>query len=243
MIKITELKKSYKNNKVLNGINIQFESKGIDIIVGINGCGKTTLLNCICDITHFEEGSVEIDLMDRKEKEAKRQMYYIPSDFYLPEYLSGKEFSNFVFSRYSNHNSALFNFIIRLYNLSSSLDKKVSDYSYGMKKKLQIAIALALDVNYVLADEVFNGLDYESYLLTDYLINKFSYGRKFILISHNMDYIHRNPKANVYLLSTGQIELVQDIEKIEEIVTKNGELKHYYEEIDRFLRGNKNFIE
>ncbi|MFG6146844.1 ATP-binding cassette domain-containing protein [Halobacillus sp. B23F22_1] len=243
MITISELQKSYKDNTVLQKLSIDFEPDGIDIIVGINGSGKTTLLNCICDITPFEGGSITVDSIDRKEKEAKTQMYYIPSDFYLPEYLSGKEYADFVFSRYRHEDRERFSFVIRLYNLESALHKKISEYSYGMKKKLQIAVSLALDVRYILADEVFNGLDYESYLLTEYLINNFAKSRKFILVSHNMDYIKRNPLARVYLLSAGTMELVEDVHQIEEIVINNGELKNYYDEIDRFLYDHKNSTE
>ncbi|ENH98201.1 ABC transporter ATP-binding protein [Gracilibacillus halophilus YIM-C55.5] len=170
-------------------------------------------------------------------------MYYIPSDFYLPEYLSGKEYAEFVFSRYEETDRRFFDFLIGLYHLKSSLNKKISDYSYGMKKKLQIATSLALNINYILADEIFNGLDYESFLLTEYLINKFSANRKFILISHNMDYINRNTQANVYLMSNGQMDLIKDINKIEEIVINIGELKNYYEEIDGFLRNYKDINE
>lgn len=239
MISITNLKKSYKDNTVLEDLTISFEPYGIDIIVGVNGSGKTTLLNCITDITPFESGQIEVDSIDRKEKEAKHQMYYIPSDFYLPEYLSGKEYSEFVFSRYEEVDLKLFYFLIELYHLSAALTRKISDYSYGMKKKLQIAISLALRVRYILADEVFNGLDYESYLLTEYIIKTFSNDRKFILISHNMDFINRNTEANVYLLNKRKIDLVKDIHKIEEIVINNGELKNSYEKIDRFLRNYK----
>ncbi|MEC1661930.1 ATP-binding cassette domain-containing protein [Bacillus halotolerans] len=243
MIIVSGLEKTYSNNRVLDKLSIEFSSKGIDIIVGINGSGKTTLLNCICDITPFQSGKIEIDSIDRKEKEAKLKMYYIPSDFYLPEYLSGKEYAEFVFSRYRKPNSDLFEFVINLYNLKSEIHKKISDYSYGMKKKLQIAISLALDVQYIFADEVFNGLDYESYLLTEYLINRFSEDRKFILISHNMDYINRNAQADVFLLSCGNIQLVTDTSKIEEIVINNGELKNHYAKIERFIYNNQSSIE
>ncbi|SEH89151.1 ABC-2 type transport system ATP-binding protein [Halobacillus karajensis] len=239
MIKIDGLIKSYRNNKVLKNLTLSFDSKGIDILVGINGSGKTTLFNCICDIIPFEQGEITIHGEDRREKAAKKFMYYIPSDFYLPEYLSGREYAHFVFSRYENPDHDLFHFIIDLYHLKDRLNQKIGDYSYGMKKKLQIAIALALDVRYILADEVFNGLDYESYLLTEYLIERFATNRKFILISHNMDYISRNKQAKVHLLNKGRIENIEDISMIEEIVINNGELKNYYEQIDRFLHHNQ----
>ncbi len=174
MISISHLNKSYGNNLVLNELNHSIESTGIDIIIGINGSGKTTLLNCICDITPFDTGTITIDNIDQKEKAAKEKMYYIPSEFYLPEYLSGQEYASFVFSRYKNNDEKAFHFLIDMYQLKPAINKKISDYSYGMKKKLQISIALSLNIQYVIADEVFNGLDYESYLLTDYLINKFS---------------------------------------------------------------------
>lgn len=235
MINITELKKSFGENLVLDGISKSFAKHGIDIIIGINGSGKTTLLNCICDITPFDTGIITIDDINLKEKAAKEKMYYIPSEFYLPDYLTGDEYARFVFSRYSGTDEKAFEFFIDLYHLTSALHNKISEYSYGMKKKLQLSIALALDVQFILADEVFNGLDYESYLLTDYLLNIYSHNRKLILVTHNMDYIVRNPSASVYLLNAGRLELMKDVHKIEEIVINQGELKDAYEKIDRFL--------
>ncbi|WP_243292782.1 ATP-binding cassette domain-containing protein [Bacillus sp. FJAT-47783] len=240
MITVSNLEKLYGKNKVLDKLNIKFSSTGTDIIVGVNGSGKTTLLNCICDITPFQNGDIQVDSIDHKEKEAKLKMYYIPSDFYLPEYLSGKEYADFVFNRYENADEQFFQFVIELYHLKEAIYKKISGYSYGMKKKLQIAVSLSLRVQYIFADEVFNGLDYESYLLTEYLINRLSGDRKFILITHNMDYINRNPQADVYLLSYGKMQVMKDISKIEEIVINNGELKNYYDKIDRFLNDNQN---
>ncbi|HLR74093.1 MAG TPA: ATP-binding cassette domain-containing protein [Virgibacillus sp.] len=234
MIKISQLKKSYGDNLVLDQLTKSFTNRGIDIIIGVNGSGKTTLLNCICDITPFETGMITINDIDRKEKEAKENMYYIPSEFYLPDYLTGHEYARFVFSRYEQSDEKTFDFLIDLYHLTSAIHHKISDYSYGMKKKLQLSIAFSLNAQYILADEVFNGLDYESYLLTDYLFNVFSAHRKFILITHNMDYITRNPQANVYLLHAGSLQLMKDVHKIEEIVINQGELKDAYEKIDRF---------
>ncbi|PRR89275.1 ABC transporter ATP-binding protein [Bacillus sp. NMCN6] len=239
MITINDLEKNYNGSPVLNNLSITFDSKGIDIIVGVNGSGKTTLLNCICDITSFQKGDIKINSVSRKEKEAKLKMFYIPSDFYLPEYLSGNEYADFIFRRYKDVNKELFEFITEMYHLTSFLDEKISNYSYGMKKKLQIGIALALKIEYVLADEVFNGLDYESYLLTEYLIKKYSALRKFILISHNMDFIMRNEQANIYLLSKGTLSTIKNVGDIEGIVINNGELQKYYEKIDGFISRNK----
>ncbi len=243
MIHINQLKKSFGKNLVLDRVSKKFAASGIDIIVGINGSGKTTLLNCICDITPFESGAITIQDVDRKEKTAKENMYYIPSEFYLPDYLTGYEYARFVFSRYPYADEKTFDFFIELYHLTPAVHQKISDYSYGMKKKLQLSIALSLNVSFILADEVFNGLDYESYLLTDYIINLYSRQVKFILVTHNMDYINRNPRADTYLLDAGSLELVTDVKKIEEIVMNRGDLKDAYEKIDRFVYRFQNIAE
>lgn len=243
MIHINQLKKSFGKNLVLDRVSKKFAASGIDIIVGINGSGKTTLLNCICDITPFESGAITIQDVDRKEKTAKENMYYIPSEFYLPDYLTGYEYARFVFSRYPHADEKTFDFFIELYHLTPAVHQKISDYSYGMKKKLQLSIALSLNVSFILADEVFNGLDYESYLLTDYIINSYSGQVKFILVTHNMDYINRNPRADTYLLDAGSLELVTDVKKIEEIVMNRGDLKDAYEKIDRFVYRFQNIAE
>lgn len=235
MIKVKDLCKSYDDNKIFEHINLDIDSKGIDIVIGINGSGKTTLLNCICNLTKVTEGDIWVDGIDYKEKEAKKKMCYITSDFYLPEYLSGKEYAKFIFGIYKDYNEEVFEKCIDLFDLECHLGKKVSEYSYGMKKKLLLSIGLALNVKYVFADELFNGLDFESFLMTDYLIKIFSKNRKFVLVSHNLDYIKKNSDAKIYLLNAGKMEVIDDFENIETIVIRESELNKKYEDIKRFF--------
>ncbi|WP_391530040.1 ATP-binding cassette domain-containing protein, partial [Staphylococcus chromogenes] len=56
MYKIHHLKKSYGNRSVLNGINCQFPKNGVVILVGTNGCGKTTFMNVLTEMTGFMSG-------------------------------------------------------------------------------------------------------------------------------------------------------------------------------------------
>lgn len=64
MIKITELKKSFGPQKVLNGINLTISEKEVVAIMGKSGCGKSVLLKHIIGLLRPDEGSVVIDAVD-----------------------------------------------------------------------------------------------------------------------------------------------------------------------------------
>lgn len=60
LIDVTTLKKNYKNQEVLKGIDIQVETPQILALVGPNGAGKTTLMNCMMNLLPFNEGHVTL---------------------------------------------------------------------------------------------------------------------------------------------------------------------------------------
>ena len=60
IIEVKNLKKRYKKQPVLKGINITVEKPQIIALVGPNGSGKTTLLNCMTNLISFNEGEVQL---------------------------------------------------------------------------------------------------------------------------------------------------------------------------------------
>ena len=76
--------------------------------------------------------------------------------------------------------------------------------SFGMKKKVQIIAAVLSNAPYVLGDEVFNGLDFETTLITVKLFQALLDHRSFVLISHNMTIINHFCD-HIFLMSNGKL--------------------------------------
>lgn len=74
----------------MDNITINFK-EDTTVIVGLNGSGKTVFLNSITGILNIDSGTIAIDGFKPDSKEFKERIFYIPSDFYLPEYMTGKE--------------------------------------------------------------------------------------------------------------------------------------------------------
>ena len=164
---ISHLTKSYKDHKVIDDLSFTFNKKGITIIVGVNGSGKTTLFNLINDLVDKDEGTITLSSLSDEDR--KKECFYIPSDFYLPEYMTGKEYVDFILSRYPYSNKENVEWLIHLLDFDEAYHKLIETYSYGMKKKIQIIAAIASNTHYIFADEVFNGLDFETVLLLEEL--------------------------------------------------------------------------
>ena len=149
MIEIKNLSKKYKNRIVLNDVTISFPEKGVTVIVGVNGSGKTTLMDCIVGMKSMDSGEIFVDSFSYSSDNYKSKLFYIPSDFYLPEFMTGIEYLHFILSRYVHSNRLLIPDFIDLFGLESAQNQLIESYSFGMKKKIQIIAALLSNAEYI----------------------------------------------------------------------------------------------
>ena len=230
---LSHLSKSYNNHKVIDDLSFTFNNIGITVIVGLNGCGKTTLFNIINDLIDKDEGVMSYENMSDEER--KKECFYIPSDFYLPEYMTGKEYVEFVLARYPHSHKESVSYLLTLLDFNEAYLKLIETYSYGMKKKIQIIAAIASNTQYVFPDEVFNGLDFETVLLLEALIQKLSRKRAFVLVTHEM-YLIENLQCECYMMKKGKLcKVTQDKMMMIEEIKKENEYKRKQEVINEYI--------
>ena len=218
---VEKLTKKFGKKVVLDNITINFK-EDTTVIVGLNGSGKTVFLNSITGILNIDSGTIAIDGFKPDSKEFKERIFYIPSDFYLPEYMTGKEYAYFIMSRYTKSSYQLFIEIIKLLDMSNYLDKPLESYSFGMKKKIQLAIMFATPTPYIIADEIFSGLDLETSIIIQELFFKIIGKRKIILVSHEKNIIAKF-SDNILIISDGTLtKYRQDPNLIDDFI-KRGE--------------------
>lgn len=213
---IKNIYKNYGKKNVLVNVTVQFEKGKVNTLIGINGSGKSTLMNAITSLVEINQGSINIDGYPHFSPEAKAIMFYIPADFFLPDYLSGSEYAMYIFNVYTTYNKALFETLITVFNFGINMNKLISEYSYGMRKKLQIIVAFALNVSYIICDELLNGLDSESILIVEELVKlKRNCGTTFIIATHELDFV-KCIADHIFLLKNGniiQLTLETDLRK------------------------------
>ena len=106
--------------------------------------------------------------------------------------------------------------------MSYYLDKPLEYYSFGMKKKIQLAIMFATPTPYIIADEIFSGLDLETSIIIQELFFKIIGKRKIILVSHEKNIIAKF-SDNILIMSDGTLtKYRQDPNLIDDFI-KRGE--------------------
>lgn len=204
MLKIINLTKKFGKYVIINNLSTDFSNTGVSVIVGINGSGKTTFLNMLTNLLQPDSGTISLDGLKPGTKEFKSKFFYLPSDFYLPEYMTGKEYAEFVLSRYKSSKHNLLPEFLRLLDLVPSQNKMLESYSFGMKKKIQIAIAIASNTDYIIADEIFGGLDFETVILVQEIFDILSKKKKIIVVSHEQNTLDKFP-SDIRLMRHGTL--------------------------------------
>lgn len=189
-ITINNLTKKFKDEIVLNNINMTLERGNIYGIIGQNGSGKSVLLKIICAFYIPSQGEVLIDNINycNGKNFPKNLRALIEKNAFLPD-ISG--FNNLkLLAKIENKiTDEDINESLKIVNLYEEKDKIFSKYSMGMKQKLGIASVLMEDPEIIILDEPFNGIDEESKeKITNELI-KIKNNKIIIITSHIKDEI------------------------------------------------------
>ncbi|WP_129595923.1 ABC transporter ATP-binding protein [Anaerophilus nitritogenes] len=188
-IEIKNLSKKYKNEYVLNNINLSLDKNNIYGFVGINGSGKTMLFKAIAGLIIPTNGDIFINEKKlHKDISFPESMGVIIEKPAFLDYLSGYENLK-VLSKIKNkiEDEQIFN-ILKLLHLEEHASKPVKQYSLGMKQRLGIAQAIMEDPELLILDEPFNALDKTGIEIVRSILMKMKEEGKIILLtSHNKE--------------------------------------------------------
>lgn len=186
---IENLSKTIKNNKILDNVNLAFESGHVYGLVGRNGSGKTMLLRAICGLIFPDSGKVIID-----GKQLHKDISFpescgiiIENTDLLPNFSA---FDNLkMLSEIKNTaNDNMIKSAIKSVGLDPDSKKKVKTFSLGMKQRLSIAQALFEDPDILLLDEPTNALDEDGVNdVRRILLEQKKKNKLIIIASHNKE--------------------------------------------------------
>ena len=204
IIQIDNLKKRYKKEWVLKGINIKVDSPQIIALVGPNGSGKTTLLNCMTNLLGFNEGTVELVGKKHTDPIFFKEISYLQDNRILYGHLSGYDHLKFICGiqkiPYSNIQK-----VAERVGMANYLKKRVRNYSLGMKQHLLLAMTIINEPKLLLLDEPLTGLDPTSAItMRNILLELFADGTTILLSSHNLDEIDRLTNT-IYFMKDGRV--------------------------------------
>jgi len=156
-ISVQGLHKGFGSEQVLAGVDLEVPSGGITLLMGPNGVGKTILLSCIAGGLQPDEGDLRV--LGSPPAEADEQLSFMLQDSMLVSELTGRENVQFFRDLHPKSTDDVEDILDRLDFEMDALDKEVGDYSGGMRRKLELAVSLSVDVSLYLLDEPTAALD------------------------------------------------------------------------------------
>lgn len=199
MISIENINKHFGENNVLKDMSFVFEPGKTNLIIGESGSGKTTLLKVMIGLHEANSGVVNynernfIEMNFKARKELRKEIGMLFQGGALFDYMSVQE--NIIFplnmfaEKSEEENLERVNFCLNRVNLENTNHLLPSELSGGMKKRVAIARAIALNPKYLLCDEPNSGLDPKTAILIDNLIQEITeeYNITTIVNSHDMN--------------------------------------------------------
>lgn len=173
-VRVKNLKKSYGGNEVLKGFDLEIERGEIFALLGKNGAGKTTALECIEGLKKFDCGQISV----------KGKMGIQTQNSSLPAHIKALEALRLFASWRGSEPDRT---AIERLGISELEKKQYGQLSTGQKRRLHLAIALIGDPDVIFLDEPTAGLDVQSRLaLHEQIRDLKTAGKTIILASHDM---------------------------------------------------------
>lgn len=229
-IETNNLTKKYKNKTVVDKVNLFVPEGSIFGFVGENGAGKTTIMRLLTGLSEPSGGSYklfDISNTDRKIYETRSHISAIVESTSLIPTMNAMENLKFAYLYLGLSQEIDFNQLLKTVGLIDVGNKKVKDYSLGMRQRLGIALALLNEPRLLLLDEPMNGLDPEGIAeLRDLLINLNRKGITILISSHILSELEKIA-THYGILSHGRLiktitseELHSDVRKSKQFVFK-----------------------
>lgn len=156
MVKIRDLKKSYKGFPVLRGLSMDINSGDVYGFLGRNGCGKTTTMNIICGVIPKDSG--EIQLGDGGKPVT---IGYLPESPAIFSYMTAREYLEYIAActEYEGSISKRTDEVLEIIGLREAADRRTKGFSRGMTQRLGMGAAIFKDPELLIFDEPTSALD------------------------------------------------------------------------------------
>ncbi|MEK4628549.1 MAG: ABC transporter ATP-binding protein [Solibacillus sp.] len=156
MIELKNVSKKFGKKQVLNNLSFTAKKGDITCLIGINGVGKTTIMKSIMALTPIHGGEILID-GEKISKNSFEKITFIPDSLKMPSSMTIDDALTFMADFYTSWNEQRAIELLQFFKLN--LSDRIRDLSKGNAAKVNLLLGLALDVDYILMDEPFSGID------------------------------------------------------------------------------------
>lgn len=207
-LQVKGLRKSYGKKEVLKGIDLCIRKGDIFALLGVNGAGKTTALECIEGLRKYDGGSIVIN----------GSMGIQLQSASLPAYIKGMEAVR-LFAKWNK--TPVNTPMLAALGVNDLAKKQYQEMSTGQKRRLHLALALISDPDIVFLDEPTAGLDIEGRIaLHEYIRTLKAQGKTILLASHDMAEVEELCD-NIAILKDGRIAFAGTVDELTKAVGKH----------------------
>lgn len=237
MIRVENLYKSFEGKPILKGISKEFYKGQTNLIIGRSGSGKTVLLKAIVGLHEVDEGSIYYDdrnfttMKTRDRKKLRQEMGMVFQGGALFDSMTVEENVRFPLDMFTfqsiGEKQKRIEFCLERVNIQKEAFRlSPAEISGGMKKRVAIARAIALNPKYLFCDEPNSGLDPETSILIDELIHEITvdFNMTTIINTHDMNSV-MEIGDNILFISEG--EMCWEGTKKEILYAKNQKLQEF----------------
>ena len=193
-IQIEDITKRYKSAQEdsLRQVSLQINERDVFGLLGPNGAGKTTLISILCGIIPPSQGTINYYIQGNSisESERRSRVGFVPQEYAFYQELSARQNLDYFGAMYNLSKSELtarIDELLEALGLQKSADKKVSTFSGGMKRRVNLAIGLIHRPSILFLDEPTVGVDVQSKnAIIKYLEEINRTGTTIVYTSHHM---------------------------------------------------------
>ena len=216
MITIRGLKKRYRKNEALHGIDLDIPPGKVTAFLGPNGAGKTTTIKCAMNLLDRDEGTVTVLGKDARELRAEQwqRIGYVSENQRMPGWMTVPQLLDYLRPMYAEHWDRDFERKL-LSDFELPLKTKLRSLSRGQFMKAALVSSLAYRPQLVVLDEPFSGLDplVREEFLTGLLELTETEGWTVWVSSHDVEEVERFADR-VAILNNGRVDLAEDVDSI-----------------------------
>lgn len=213
LLQVRNLKKSYGEHQVLNGLSFDVEGGKIVGLLGPNGCGKTSMIKSIVGLINDYEGDILIK-GNKPGVESKEIVAYLPEKSFLAPWMTPKHAIDYMADFYKNFDKEKAIGMANTFQLP--MKQKIKTMSKGQQEKLQLLLVMSRNADIYILDEPLGGVDLVSREFILDTIMKNHSENSTILLSTHLIYDIEKVLDRVLMVKDGDLVVNTDVEKIKE---------------------------
>ena len=225
MIRVSHLTKNYGTSTAVDDISFEVPAGQIVGYLGPNGAGKSTTLKMLVGLVEPTAGDISVAGCDAATEmlELKKRIGYVPEDAQLFESLTLSEHLQLIGRLYHVEEALITKKIlefVRLFDLSSYAQEKISSFSQGMRQKLLIMSALLHNPDVLLFDEPFTNLDVTTVAFMKTMLQRLAEAGKTILYCTHILEVAETLCPRIMIINEGKLIADANVDELRRMTSQ-----------------------